>query len=106
MNIKDLVEERGKQYGTFYDNAAVIQELKEVVLANSKDWYKLQPDVKQALEMICTKMGRIITGNPDNVDSWEDIAGYSVLVADRIKKDKEWVKTNVPPAKAGAQGVR
>ena len=106
MNIENLVADRGKQYGAFYDNAAVIQELKEVLLNNSQDWLKLQPDVKQALEMICTKIGRIITGNPDNIDSWEDIAGYSVLVADRIRKDKEWVKTSAPPVKAPVQGVR
>jgi hypothetical protein len=30
-------------------------------------------------------MGRIVNGNPDKVDHWKDIAGYAMLVADRLE---------------------
>lgn len=36
--------------------------------------------MKEALEMIQTKVGRILTGDPTHRDSWHDIAGYAVLI--------------------------
>jgi hypothetical protein len=42
-------------------------------------------DQWEALEMIVHKMGRIVNGNPDEVDHWVDIAGYATLVADRLQ---------------------
>ena len=35
--------------------------------------------------MICHKIGRILNGDPDYGDSWRDIAGYALLVADRLE---------------------
>jgi len=35
----------------------------------------------EALEMICVKMARILAGDPDHADHWDDIAGYARLVA-------------------------
>jgi hypothetical protein len=37
--------------------------------------------------MIAHKIGRIINGDPDYIDSWDDIAGYAKLVADRLRSD-------------------
>ena len=48
----------------------------------------LKADQKEALEMIATKMGRIVNGDPDYLDSWLDIQGYCQLVIDRVRKDK------------------
>ena len=45
----------------------------------------LDADQVEALDMIATKIARILNGNPDHVDSWIDIAGYATLVADRLK---------------------
>ena len=45
----------------------------------------LAPDQQEALDMICHKMARIVNGDPDYVDSWVDIAGYAMLVADRLQ---------------------
>jgi hypothetical protein len=33
----------------------------------------------EALEMICTKIARILSGNPNDPDHWKDIAGYAEL---------------------------
>jgi hypothetical protein len=46
---------------------------------------QLYPDQLQALDMIVTKIGRILTGNPSHLDSWIDIAGYAKLVSDRLQ---------------------
>jgi hypothetical protein len=39
----------------------------------------------EALEMIASKMSRIVNGNPDKIDNWDDIAGYAKLVADQLR---------------------
>lgn len=35
--------------------------------------------------MIAHKIGRILNGDPNYRDSWDDIAGYAKLAADRCK---------------------
>jgi hypothetical protein len=42
-------------------------------------------DQREALDMIMHKVGRIINGNPDKIDTWSDVAGYATLVADRLE---------------------
>lgn len=48
-------------------------------------WDSLSSDQQEALEMIAHKIARILNGNPNKIDSWEDIAGYAILVAERLK---------------------
>ena len=45
----------------------------------------LDPDQREALEMIAHKIARIVNGDPNYADSWVDIAGYATLVADRLQ---------------------
>jgi hypothetical protein len=82
-DIRDTLEERGTRYGAFCDHAEICQELKDV-MHDTPNWESLRPDQKEALEMIQHKIARILNGDPDYVDSWTDIAGYSTLVADRL----------------------
>ena len=44
----------------------------------------MDPDQREAMEMICQKMARIMNGDPNYSDSWHDIAGYATLVANRL----------------------
>ena len=80
--IGEILDERGKRYGKFKDHAEISQRLKYVVSAR-KD--VLADDQREALEMICHKIARIINGDPNYADSWIDIAGYAQLVADRLQ---------------------
>lgn len=82
-DIRDTLEERGTRYGAFCDHAEISQELKDV-MHDTPNWESLRPDQKEALEMIQHKIARILNEDPDYVDSWTDIAGYSTLVADRL----------------------
>jgi hypothetical protein len=50
------------------------------------DFKYLAPVQKEALEMICHKMARILNGNPNEHDHWHDISGYSTLVANLLKE--------------------
>jgi len=84
--ITEILDERGKRYGTFVGHAEVSQQLKTVMgdalMQRGKD---LTHDQNEALDMIAHKIARIINGDPNYADSWIDIAGYAQLVADRLQ---------------------
>lgn len=84
--ITGILTDRGKTYGPFVEHALISQALKRA-LANHLDArnVKLTDDQYEALDMICHKIGRIVNGNPNHIDSWDDIAGYARLVADRLR---------------------
>lgn len=82
--ITETLTERGKRYGVFSEHAEVTQAIKHV-LFTCRARNSLAPDQVEALEMIAHKLGRIVNGDPDYVDSWVDIAGYAKLVADRLQ---------------------
>lgn len=85
-NVTAVLTERGARYGKFKDHAAVTQALKAAVLDHAGfHCVELAPDQAEALEMILHKIGRIVNGDPDYADSWVDIAGYAMLVADRLE---------------------
>jgi len=83
MDIDTTLQERGERYGKFVEHARITQELKRTMFANMN--YKLLDDQAEALEMIAHKLGRIVNGDPNYVDSWVDIAGYATLVAKRLQ---------------------
>ncbi len=84
INIDKILEERGSRYGNFVSHADITQRLKKEMREYS-NWNKLDPDMKEALEMIQHKIGRILNGDSTYKDSWDDICGYAKLVADRLK---------------------
>lgn len=46
---------------------------------------KLDDVQRESLSMIFHKIGRILAGDPNFRDHWDDIAGYAKLAADRCK---------------------
>ena len=74
--IEKVLEERKTRYGTFRDNAEIAQKIKSV-LYDHPNWDKMPYDNRQALCVICDKMARMMTGDPDYDDSWVDIIGSS-----------------------------
>lgn len=84
--VDAILDQRATQYGKFIEGAEVMQTLKQVVRTSiQKRGTALAFDQLESIDMIIHKLGRIINGNPDNVDSWRDIAGYATLVADRLE---------------------
>jgi hypothetical protein len=83
MTIQEILEERGESYGSFEDNATVAQNLKSSA-ASGRKWESMSPDAREAIHMICSKISRLVTGDPNHADSWADIAGYATLVKDRL----------------------
>jgi hypothetical protein len=86
QEIDAILNARGSSYGSFLGLAQVTQRLKAVAHQfagqNNKTF---DADQAEALDLIFTKIGRILNGDPNYVDSWTDIAGYATLVADRLQ---------------------
>lgn len=80
METAELLAERGKTHGNFVDHATITQNLKRDMRAWD-NWDKLSTPQKEALEMIVHKIGRILAGNPNYKDHWDDIAGYAELAS-------------------------
>lgn len=77
MDINETLLERGKTHGSFTENAHAAQALKRVIAEHTTE--RLTDVQLEALDNICQKMARIITGDANHQDSWHDIAGYATL---------------------------
>lgn len=84
MDINNTLAEREKTHGDFAEQARISQEL-SCVMKDFGQWHKLAVDQREAMEMICHKMARILNGNPNFHDHWHDIAGYATLAAKRLE---------------------
>ena len=80
-NIAAILDERQKSHGAFSDHAAITQLIKQNMWSarSSIAWANLTDEHREALEMIAHKIGRILAGNPNINDHWDDIAGYAKL---------------------------
>jgi hypothetical protein len=89
-NVDAILDERGSRYGLYGTQAVIAQMLKDTV-DHYMEARKYEGDinhyfiVRETLQMICTKMARIINGDSTYADSWIDIAGYAQLVADHLQ---------------------
>lgn len=82
-SINDILAQRQSTHGDFTDNARIMQTLKDAVMQEA-GWQKLSLVQREALHMILHKVGRIVSGNPNEPDHWLDIAGYATLAKDRV----------------------
>jgi hypothetical protein len=85
-DVDAILNERASTYGNFIDVARMAQRLKNVAHTAAGDQGKsFAADQAEALDMIFSKLARIINGDSNHTDSWIDIAGYAKLVADRLQ---------------------
>ena len=86
--IEEVLEQRQTTYGSFTKNAEVSQMLKYFMIQGTN--YKQMPVThREALEMIVHKIARVVNGDPNYIDNWVDIIGYSQLVIEEIKSYEE-----------------
>lgn len=85
--IGALLAERELRYGKFSEHAALSQGLLEVMATGR--WDDLSLAQKEALEMVAHKIARILNGDPNYIDNWVDICGYSQLVVDILRAGVE-----------------
>lgn len=84
-SIENTLIERGKRYGEFYRHALITQGIKREMRL-SPNWGILTDSMKEALEMVAHKIGRILNGDPEYLDSWHDIIGYIRLVEQELEE--------------------
>lgn len=82
--IEKLVAARKKSHGDYTDVAQCVQETKDL-WRSKPGWAKLSAVQRETLEMHAHKVGRILSGDPNVHDHWDDIAGYAHITSVRIK---------------------
>lgn len=78
----NTIKNRQSVYGDFANTAETAQQLKGILRENDGHLSAVQ---KESLDMIMTKVARIIGGDANHKDSWHDIAGYAMLAEERCK---------------------
>ena len=81
IKLTPAVIDRQATHGEFEFFSSVSQNLKGILRSAEPDLTDAQVE---ALEMICHKMARILTGNPNHKDHWEDIAGYAARISEKL----------------------
>jgi len=81
--IKDVLSERAKTHGSFSDTARVAQSIKGAMYCVERRG-TVSYETRESLDMIATKIARIICGNEFEPDHWLDIEGYARLARENI----------------------
>jgi len=80
--VEAMLSEREKTHGNFRDHARCTQRLKAVLRDELEIMGKtLTMEQQEALDMVFHKIGRMVAGDANFIDHWDDSAGYSTLVA-------------------------
>lgn len=95
-NIDQTLAERGSRYGEFDEHARITQNIKSAIV-DSRRWADLDDDMRECLDMIAHKIGRIVNGDPTYIDSWTDIIGYTRLVEKRLIGEQQTAKVFASP---------
>lgn len=78
-------EIRGKTHGDFSQNATTAQQIKDL-MRGKHGWDTMALVHRESLDLIATKLARILVGDADFKDHWNDIEGYARLAKDRASK--------------------
>ena len=84
-SVDGTLKERGTRYGEFSDVANTTQLIKSII-GSGKNAAKMNGSQCEALDMIASKIARIVNGDPDYIDNWHDIAGYARLVEKELEQ--------------------
>ena len=95
-DIEQLLNERESKYGDYHTLANLTQTLNKIInqhytavkSVEGQPPQQLPHFMAESLHMICQKIARAVNGDPGHIDSWEDIAGYSLRVVEILKKQE------------------
>ncbi|MDP3554831.1 hypothetical protein [Methylocystis sp.] len=76
----DIVAKREKTHGDFASTAVVAQALKNALRAGPS-WHRLSDVQREALDGRAVKLARIVCGDPNFPDHWDDDDGYRFMGA-------------------------
>ena len=78
--IRKTLNERSQTHGDYGEVAKTAQQIKRVLHETN-----LPSPQREALDMIASKIARIMCGNHNEPDHWLDIEGYARLARESIK---------------------
>lgn len=88
----DIIQDRDKTHAPsdkFRELAETAQSLKEIYRLGLIETDKyLDHDMMESIDLICTKIARIVHGDSKHIDHWLDIAGYSQLIVNRLQSQQ------------------
>lgn len=83
--VSDILKERGQQHGDYKLQCDIAEQIKRALHGGVVECQShLSNDKRHSLDLIATKLSRIVTGDPSHEDHWRDIEGYARLVADDL----------------------
>lgn len=85
QTVTEILQERQSTHGAFSESATTVQRLK-VIMRATPNWERLSNAQREALEMIQHKLGRMLHGDPQLLDTVRDIVGYAQLMYDQLAK--------------------
>jgi hypothetical protein len=71
-------------------NVFSFKRSKKLCVMKTITGYRLDSDMQESLDMMVHKISRILYGDPYHTDNWLDIAGYIMLVANRLQLEEEF----------------
>lgn len=84
--VEEILQERPKVHGIFAVGARWTQACKRMA-KTMPSWEAMADDQRESIDMIIHKTQRILAGDPNHADHWDDIAGYALLVSKRLKAE-------------------
>ena len=79
-----ILVEREKTHGDYHKQTYTAQNIK-LQMRDTPNWDVMLPAKRESLELIATKIARILHGDCSEPDHWNDIAGYAKLGAEACK---------------------
>src|SRR5271167_3467614 len=98
-NIRELLAERDKTHGRYEDYAQTTQDILRVFM-RYPGWSNLTPSMRATFFMDAHKKARILCGDPNFLDHWQDIVGYNQLIVDQLvalQEPKAVIKQQLGP---------
>ena len=84
--IQQILNERNSTHGYWKNQAEAACTIRGAIACCTSS--ALNPYQSEAINMIIVKISRIISGDPNIQDHWEDIAGYATLVAKELESEQ------------------
>jgi len=88
LSTEQLLAERRKTHGDYREHAAITQQTLQLWMG-TPNWSKLTDCQRETLHMEAHKIGRILTGDPNVKDHWDDMAGYATLISQQLGESDE-----------------
>lgn len=86
--VDGVLQDRRKTHGNYVLGTAFTQAVMSRV-SETTQWDRMTPYQRETTHMIVHKMQRILEGDPNNAEHWDDIAGYAKLVGRILRGEYE-----------------